>query len=76
MGAWICGHVIATLRGHESELKAAGVIASRCSARTHAEISGLIPNRFVRCLRRDLAHLLLDIVGIERQISRMLDAPS
>jgi len=71
-----CEHVIATLRGHESELRAAGVVrlslfgsTARGDSRPDSDIDLLAAFDDTRRIS------LLDVVGIERQISRMLGRP-
>jgi uncharacterized protein len=68
--------VIATLRGHESELRAAGVVrislfgsTARGDSRPESDIDLLAAFDDTRRIS------LLDVVGIERQISRMLGRP-
>ena len=69
-------HVIAALRGHESELRAAGVVrlslfgsTARGDSRPDSDIDLLAAFDDTRRIS------LLDVVGIERQISRMLGCP-
>ena len=71
-----CEHVIATLRGHESELRAAGIVrlslfgsTARGDSRPDSDIDLLAAFDDTRRIS------LLDVVGIERQISRMLGRP-
>ena len=71
-----CEHVIATLRGHESELRAAGVVrlyvfgsTARGDCHPDSDIDLLAAFDDTRRIS------LLDVVGIERQISRMLGRP-
>lgn len=71
-----CEHVIATLRGHESELRAAGVVrlslfgsTARGDSRPDSDVDLLAAFDNTRRIS------LLDVVGIERQISRMLGRP-
>jgi len=71
-----CEAVISTLRGHESELRAAGVVrlslfgsTARGDYRPDSDIDLLAAFDETRRIS------VLDIVGIERQISRMLGRP-
>ncbi len=69
--------VIAMLRGHESELRAAGVVRLSLFGSTARGDSG--PNSDVDLLVAfdDTRRIsLLDIVGIERQIPQMLKCPA
>ena len=66
-------HVIATLRGHESELRAAGILrlslfgsTARGDERPDSDIDLLAAFDDTRRIS------LLDVVGIEEQISRLL----
>jgi predicted nucleotidyltransferase len=68
--------VIATLRGHEVELRAAGVIrlslfgsTARGDERSNSDIDLLAAFDSTRRIS------LLDVVGIERQIAQMLGRP-
>ena len=68
-----CEHVIATLRGHESELRAAGIIrlslfgsTARGDDRPDSDIDLLAAFDNTRRIS------LLDVAGMEEQISRML----
>lgn len=69
-------HVIATLRGHESELRTAGITrlslfgsTARGDYRPDSDIDLLAAFDETRRIS------LLTVVGIEQQISRMLDRP-
>ena len=71
-----CQRVIATLRGHESELRAAGVVrlslfgsTARGDYRPESDIDLLAAFDDTRRIS------LLDVVGIERRISQMLGRP-